>query len=91
MAGVWGTIKDHKGYIDVQSTEGKGIIFTLYFPVTRKETARDKPKKNFCNSFNHLIHSFKDLTVGIKGLFSKAHKNYLIRIFICFYEFLGLS
>jgi two-component system cell cycle sensor histidine kinase/response regulator CckA len=51
MAGVWGTIKDHKGYIDVQSTEGKGIIFTLYFPVTRKEAARDKPKKNFCNSF----------------------------------------
>jgi len=37
MAVVWGTVKDHKGYIDVQSTEGKGTIFTLYFPVTRKE------------------------------------------------------
>jgi two-component system, cell cycle sensor histidine kinase and response regulator CckA len=37
MAVVWGTIKDHKGYIDVQSTEGKGTCFTLYFPVTRKE------------------------------------------------------
>ncbi|MDP8228032.1 MAG: PAS domain S-box protein, partial [Candidatus Electryoneaceae bacterium] len=24
MAVVWGTVKDHKGYIDVQSTEGKG-------------------------------------------------------------------
>ena len=37
MAVVWGTVKDHNGYIDVQSTEGKGTIFTLYFPVTRKE------------------------------------------------------
>ncbi len=36
MAVVWGTVKDHKGYIDVQSTEGEGTTFTLYFPVTRK-------------------------------------------------------
>ena len=36
MAVVWGTVKDHNGYIDVQSTEGKGSTFTLYFPVTRK-------------------------------------------------------
>ena len=43
MAVVWGTIKDHKGHIDVKSTEGEGTIFTLYFPVTRKEAARDKP------------------------------------------------
>ncbi len=39
MAVVWGTVKDHKGYIDVQSTEGKGTTFTLYFPVTRKKPA----------------------------------------------------
>ena len=37
MAVVWGTVKDHKGYIDIQSTKGKGTKFTLYFPVTRKE------------------------------------------------------
>jgi len=42
MAVIWGTVKDHKGYIDVQSTEGKGTTFTLYFPVTRKELAEDK-------------------------------------------------
>ena len=42
MAVVWGTVKDHKGYIDVQSTEGKGTTFSLYFPVTRKEVAKDK-------------------------------------------------
>ena len=36
MAVVWGTVKDHNGYIDVQSAEGKGTAFTLYFPATRK-------------------------------------------------------
>ncbi|MCJ7684721.1 MAG: response regulator, partial [Desulfobacteraceae bacterium] len=55
MAVVWGTVKDHNGYIDVQSIEGEarpprlrardggqGTTFTLYFPVTRKELSEDK-------------------------------------------------
>jgi PAS domain S-box-containing protein len=37
MAVVWGTVKDHQGYIDVQSTLKKGTAFTIYFPVTRQE------------------------------------------------------
>ncbi len=42
LAVVWGTVKDHNGYIDVQSEEGKGTNFTLYFPVTREEVANVK-------------------------------------------------
>ncbi len=42
MAVVWGTVKDHKGYIDIQSAKGKGATFTLYFPITRKELPKDK-------------------------------------------------
>lgn len=38
MAVVWGTVKDHNGYIGVQSTRGQGTTFTLYFPVSREET-----------------------------------------------------
>lgn len=37
MAIVWGTLQDHNGYIDVQSTLDKGTVFELYFPVTREE------------------------------------------------------
>jgi CheY-like chemotaxis protein len=37
LAVVWGTVKDHQGYIDVNSVEGKGTTFTLYFPVTRED------------------------------------------------------
>ena len=40
MAVVWGTVKDHRGYIDIRSQEGKGTAITLYFPVTRQELDR---------------------------------------------------
>jgi CheY-like chemotaxis protein len=42
LAVVWGTVKDHDGYINVQSEEGKGTNFTLYFPVTREEVSKDQ-------------------------------------------------
>ncbi|MBW1767773.1 MAG: response regulator [Deltaproteobacteria bacterium] len=42
MAVVWGTVNDHKGYIDIKSIEGKGTTFTLYFPATRKGLAKEK-------------------------------------------------
>jgi PAS domain S-box-containing protein len=42
MTVVWGTVKDHKGYIDIQSAKGKGTTFTIYFPVSRKEVDKDK-------------------------------------------------
>jgi PAS domain S-box-containing protein len=41
MAVVWGTVKDHRGYIDIKSREGNGTTITLYFPVTRKELAAE--------------------------------------------------
>lgn len=43
MAVVWGSVRDHQGYIDVRSTEGKGTTFQLYFPVNREEKAMEKP------------------------------------------------
>jgi len=42
LAVVWSTVKDHNGYIDVQSTQGKGTTFTLYFPATSRKIAKDK-------------------------------------------------
>ena len=49
MAVVWNTVKDYGGYIDVQSTEGKGCTFTLYFPATVKEKREDKTAFSFEN------------------------------------------
>jgi len=44
LAVVWGTVKDHKGYIDVESEEGKGSTFMLYFPVTLQQLSEPLPK-----------------------------------------------
>ncbi|MBC2713475.1 MAG: response regulator [Desulfosarcina sp.] len=37
MAVVWGTVKDHSGFIDASSIEGQGTVFDLYFPITRQD------------------------------------------------------
>jgi PAS domain S-box-containing protein len=44
LAVVWGTVKDHNGYIDVKSHEGSGTAFTLYFPITR-EVSPEEPQE----------------------------------------------
>jgi signal transduction histidine kinase len=49
MAVVWGTVKDHQGYIDVQSTKGQGTRFTLYFPAVREELAVPKPESTLAD------------------------------------------
>ena len=43
MSVVWGTVKDHDGYIDVQSCEGQGTTFTLYFPLSRSQLPESEP------------------------------------------------
>jgi len=40
LAVIWGTVQDHNGYIDVQSIEGKGTRFSLYFPVTKRALSK---------------------------------------------------
>lgn len=40
LAVVWGTVKDHDGYIDVQSEEDRGSTFTIYLPVVREEATQ---------------------------------------------------
>ncbi|MFC1524750.1 response regulator [Planctomycetota bacterium] len=44
LAMVYGVVKNHKGFIDSESTIGKGSIFRLYFPASR-EVVITKPSK----------------------------------------------
>ncbi|MBN2419523.1 MAG: response regulator [Deltaproteobacteria bacterium] len=47
MAVVWNIVKDHKGYIDIKTHEGRGTIFSIYFPVTESErTKKISPDNN---------------------------------------------
>ena len=58
MAVVWGTVKDHKGYIDVESLQGKGTTIHLYFPVTGKEivdSKKDYPVENYMGNGESIL------------------------------------
>ncbi len=44
LAVVWGTVKDHGGHIDVQSDEGTGSVFSIYFPAAGEEVDRGRKK-----------------------------------------------
>jgi len=46
MAVVWGTVKDHGGYIDLQSTEGEGTRFDLFFPATRDQSQKEEKSED---------------------------------------------
>jgi len=39
MAVVWGTVKDHRGYIDVNSGQGAGTTFSVYLPADQGRKA----------------------------------------------------
>ena len=49
MAVVWGAVKDHKGYIDVQSTEGQGTRFFIYLPACRQPSPRKESRHSIEN------------------------------------------
>ncbi|MDK9708231.1 MAG: response regulator [Desulforhopalus sp.] len=42
MAVIWGTVKDHNGYIDLRSIAGKGTAVDLYFPICREKPGEQK-------------------------------------------------
>jgi CheY-like chemotaxis protein len=44
MTVIWATVKDHDGYIDIQSKEGEGTRIDIYLPATRK-SADDKNRR----------------------------------------------
>jgi len=41
---VYGVMKAHQGFVDVESSPGRGSVFTLYFPVQVQDGQREKPK-----------------------------------------------
>ena len=46
MAVVWGTVKDHDGYINVESSQGIGTTVKLFFPATRERKLKAIKKKS---------------------------------------------
>ncbi|MBL6971294.1 MAG: response regulator [Desulfobacterales bacterium] len=58
MAVVYGTVKDHQGYIDVHSIEGVGTTFELYFPITREAISAEQtavPMEAYMGSSQNIL------------------------------------
>ncbi len=62
MAVVWGTVQDHKGFIDVQSVPGKGTVFEIWFPAVEAVTqTEEKPVSDLAIGSNETILVVDDM------------------------------
>jgi signal transduction histidine kinase len=43
MTLIWSAVKDHGGFLDIRSAEGRGSTFEIYFPATRQEVSAKEP------------------------------------------------
>ena len=53
MAVVWGTVKDHSGYIDVRSQTHKGTTMRVYLPATRQDLLTETDSESFEGFMGH--------------------------------------
>ena len=74
MAVVWGTVKDHHGFIDIESTEGKGTTLKLYFPVTRDEVEREGPWWDGLDTYRRVLEVRPDQKAVITSGFSETRR-----------------
>jgi two-component system cell cycle sensor histidine kinase/response regulator CckA len=49
MSVVWGTVKDHEGFFDITTEEGRGTTFVLYFPASRSE--KEVPRSVYIDDY----------------------------------------
>jgi PAS domain S-box-containing protein len=55
LATVYGIVKNHNGYIDVQSDIGKGTRFSVHFPAVEKEAVTSEEKIERVSGGNETI------------------------------------
>jgi two-component system cell cycle sensor histidine kinase/response regulator CckA len=72
LASVYGIVKAHGGYIDVDSEKGRGSTFYLYFPATERRAEEDLKSIKHLNKGNGTVLLVDDeemvLEVGLKML-----------------------
>jgi two-component system cell cycle sensor histidine kinase/response regulator CckA len=78
LATVYGIVKDHKGYISVQSHADKGTSFNIYIPASEKIVQRAAGQSNLSIEGNEnilLIDDDKDVLNLVKDVLNKHGYN----------------
>jgi len=67
LASVYGIIKGHGGYIDVESKEGQGTIFSIYLPASEKSIRKTSkiPQRILEGNENILLVDDEDLVINV--------------------------
>lgn len=55
LASVYGIIKNHDGYIDVESRKGHGSRFILYLPASESKTTLRQPRREILQSGSETV------------------------------------
>ena len=74
LASVYGIIKSHDGYIDVESKKGEGTTFTIYLPASEKivKNAVNFPKMAVKGTETVLLIDDEELVLDVGRDFLKA-------------------
>jgi two-component system cell cycle sensor histidine kinase/response regulator CckA len=69
LASVYGIIKGHGGYIDVESEKGNGTTFSIYLPATDREVEKvpEWPQEAICGSGTILLVDDEAVALGVGG------------------------
>jgi len=81
LSSAYGIIKDHGGYIDVDSEKGYGATFNIYLPATKKEVKQEKEllKKIIIGKETVLFVDDDDMVIeGCGEMLTKMGYNVLI-------------
>ncbi len=70
LATVYGIVKDHSGYVSVDSEVGKGTCFYIYIPASEKIAYKVKSVQHVLNGIENilLIDDDKDVLLFLKDL-----------------------
>jgi hypothetical protein len=76
LGSVYGIIKAHGGYIDVESEKRKGTTFSIYLPASEKEVVEEKKVSEEilnrgCNGFIQKPFDIKSLSQEIREVLDK--------------------
>lgn len=84
MAVVWGAVKDHHGYIEIQSTLGIGTEVVVFFPVTRQDVEIDIVRSGLSGLYGNgqlilVVDDIEEQRLIAKDILEKSHYKVVVQ------------